>query len=230
MLMERLRPGDRLPPERELAERFRVSRVTVRQALSVLQAMGLIESRVGDGTYARGANHLAVTPLASVLHGAPGTFGEQTELRRLIEPEVARLAAERAGETEINDIAKYVHLQERKLAKGLHFVEEDSAMHLAIASASRNSLLMRMMEGIHGLLDESRVESLQTKEGMMRSLDGHRRIVQAIQVHDGSAAYRAMLDHVRDVESLILKGRADVKRDELRPTHRKRSQRSSSAS
>ena len=171
-LMERevLRTGDRLPSERELAKQFGVSRVTVRQALSVLQAMGLIESRIGNGTFARaGHKALSVTDLASALRVAQGNLTEQLELRRIIEPQVACLAAERATDADLDDPLRYISLQEARLSEGVPFVEEDGAFHLAIAQATKNSLLVKMVEGIQELLWESHEHSLRVPGGMQLS-------------------------------------------------------------
>lgn len=198
-----LQPGDRLMTERELAEQFGVSRVTVRQALSVLQAMGLIESRIGDGTYARKSEAAIVTVLAPVLNPY-GNLLEQLELRRLIEPEVARLAAERATPMQTQDMVHFIELQEQMLSVGRPFVDEDSAFHLAIARSAGNDLVFRMMASIHDLLRDTREESLRTHEGMVHSLAGHRQILEAIQGHDPTAAHRAMLRHIRKVEAGIL--------------------------
>jgi GntR family transcriptional repressor for pyruvate dehydrogenase complex len=205
-LMQRraLKPGDRLPTERELADRFRVSRATIRQALSVLQAMGLVESRVGDGTFARADTQaLTVTALASVLHAAPAGLAEQLELRRLLEPQVARLAAERVEEADLAEMRRCIAAQERRHRAGAPFVEEDAAFHLAIARATKNSLVVRMVESIHQLLSESRQRSLQTGEGRMRSLRWHRRIESAMRARRAQAASQAMLGHLLDVEALI---------------------------
>ena len=206
-LMERgvLRTGDRLPSERELAKRFGVSRVTVRQALSVLQAMGLIESRIGNGTFARaGHKALSVTDLASALRMAQGNLTEQLELRRLIEPQVACLAAERATDADLDELLRYISLQEARLAEGVPFVEEDSAFHRAIARATKNTLLVKMVEGIQELLRESHEHSMRAPGGMQLSLEGHTRVYQAIRGHEAQAAYEAMLAHILDVERLIL--------------------------
>ena len=199
-----LKPGDRLMTERELAEQFGVSRVTVRQALSVLQAMGLVESRVGDGTFARKSQVPVVTVLASMLNPPQSTLLEQWELRRLIEPAVARLAADRATPAHLREIARYLELQRRMMEKGRPFVEEDSAFHLAIARSSGNDLLVRMMESIHELLRTSREQSLRTRPAMARSFAGHQRIIDAVRRHDPKAAHRAMLRHVLEVESTII--------------------------
>lgn len=201
---ELLKPGDRLPSERDLAEQFRVSRVTVRQALSVLQVMGLIESRVGDGTFAGTPSNPVVTVLAPMLNPPKSTLLEQLELRRLIEPEVARLAAERASDAQIGEMRRSIQVQVMKLDEGISFVEEDSALHLTIARSTQNSLLVRMIESIHELLRGSREESLRARPSMERSLAGHRRIIDAIAKHDPAAARKAMLRHVLDVESLII--------------------------
>ncbi len=190
--------------ERELAEQFGVSRVTVRQALSVLQAMGLVESRVGNGTFARKSQGSVVTVLASMLNPPRSSLLEQLELRRLIEPEVARLAADRATPAHIREIARFIELQRRMMEKGRPFVEEDSAFHLAIARSSGNDLLVRMMESIHELLRDSREQSLRTRPAMARSFAGHQRIIDAVRRHDPKAAHRAMLRHVLEVESTII--------------------------
>lgn len=205
-LMQRgtLRPGDRLPPERELARRFRVSRATVRQALSVLQSTGLIESRVGEGTFARPDGGASVTDLASALRMIHAGLTEQLELRRLLEPQVARLAAERIQETDMDALQGHLSLQAVRMAEGVPFIDEDSAFHLAIAYATQSTLLAKMVEGIHELLRESRERSLRAPGGMERSLEGHRRILDAIRRGDAAAAYRAMDAHIGDVESLSL--------------------------
>ncbi len=199
----RLKPGDRLMTERELAEQFGVSRVTVRQALSVLQAMGLVESKVGNGTFARRSEVPTVTVLAPMLNPPRSQLLEQLELRRLIEPEVARLAASRATAIHLREMARFLKLQERMMKEGRPFIEEDSAFHMAIARSSGNDLLVRMMESIHELLRDSREQSLRTRPGMARSLEGHRRIIEALKRADAKAAQQAMLRHVREVESSI---------------------------
>jgi GntR family transcriptional regulator, transcriptional repressor for pyruvate dehydrogenase complex len=188
-----------------LAKQFRVSRATVRQALSVLQAMGLIESRIGNGTFASTRlTALSVTDLASALRMAQGKLTEQLELRRLIEPQVACLAAERAADADLDDLLRYISLQEARLSEGVPFVEEDGAFHLAIARATKNTLLVKMVEGIQELLRESHEHSLRAAGGMQLSLEGHRRVYQAIRSHKAQAAYDAMLAHLLDVERLVL--------------------------
>lgn len=199
-----LQAGDRLPSERELAGRFQVSRVTVRQALSVLEAMGLIESRIGHGTFARTDVSLSVTNLASALRLARGSLTEQLELRRLIEPQVASLAAERSTDEDCDELLRHISAQEASFAGNEPFVEEDSAFHLAIARATNNTLVVKMVNGIQELLRESHEDSLRAPGGMELSLEGHMRIYEAIRGHRAEAAYDAMLEHILDVERLAL--------------------------
>lgn len=209
-----LKPGDRLMTERDLAEQFGVSRVTVRQALSVLQAMGLIESRIGNGTFARKSEAAVVTVLAPVLNPPHSGLLEQLELRRLIEPEVARLAAERATPAQIQDMAHFIELQEQMLSIGRPFVDEDSAFHLAIARGAGNDLVFRMMAGIHDLLRDTRENSLKSNEAMIHALERHREILEAIERGDAKAAHQATLRHVRDVEARILSIHPTARSDE----------------
>ncbi|MGH3438542.1 MAG: FadR/GntR family transcriptional regulator [Sciscionella sp.] len=210
-LMERgiLRAGDRLPPERELAARFGVSRATVRQALSALHSAGLVESLVGKGTFARAEGAAAsITGLVDALRMAHGTLSDQLDVRRLIEPQVARAAATRAQASDLEHIRASISRQEACVAAGRPFIEEDSAFHLAIAEATGNPLLVKMIEGIHGLLRDTRERSLATEEGTRCSLEGHRDIATALLSGDGEAAHEAMTTHLLDVERLSLQALA----------------------
>lgn len=200
-LMQRgeLRPNDRLPPERELAKRFGVSRATVRQALSVLQAAGLVESQVGSGTYTRdGSAVLNVTTLADALRAAGASLVEQLELRRILEPQVASLAAERATDEAIKALEACL-ADQRAHASDPGFIVADSAFHHEIARATGNSLLVKMVEGIHELLHESRELSWKAQGGDAPIIE-HERIAEAINKHDADAAYEAMMAHMLSVE------------------------------
>lgn len=198
-----LEAGDRLPPERELAKQFGVSRSTIRQALFILQTIGLVESRVGYGTFTKKEPPaLNVTDLASALRAAKGSLVDQLELRRLVEPQVASLAAERATESELDELSKYISHQEEHLSDA-RFIDADSAFHLTIAHATGNTLLVKMVEGIHELLHESRQRSWRAGGGT-RALEEHRNIYEAIRKHDSQTASNAMTHHILDVERLTL--------------------------
>ncbi len=203
MQREVLRSGERLPPERDLAKRFQVSRATIRQALSLLQSQGLVESHVGAGTFAR-TDVSSVTDLAAALSLVNAPLNDQFELRRLIEPQLARTAAAQAEEHDLDELRRHLSDQERCLGEGVPFVNEDSAFHLAIAHTTKNTLLVKMVEGINELLRDSRDYSLRTAGGMRDSFEGHQRILTAIEHHDPETAHEAMTSHILDVERLSL--------------------------
>ncbi len=199
----RIKPGDRLPPERELAELFRASRNSVRDALRVLEQMGLIESRQGDGTYVRSVSPEELTePLALLL--LQSQMRELWEVRRLLEPAVAEFAAARATEEELAEMASILEAQRRKVEAGFLALEEDTAFHELIAQAARNTVILRVMDTLVDLLRQSRERSLQRGDRPVLSLRGHLRILEALRRRDPQAARAEMLQHLREMEEQAL--------------------------
>src|SRR5699024_6811102 len=109
--------------------------------------------------------------------------------RRIIEPQVAREAADHAQSMDLDYLRQAIARQEATVGAGEPFADEDSTFHLAIAQATQNPLVVKMVEGIHELLRESRERSLRAPDGLRRSFEGHRRILAAIEGGDGRAAY-----------------------------------------
>ena len=201
----RIKPGDRLPPERELAELFRASRNSVRDALRVLEQMGLIESRQGDGTYVRSVSPEELTePLALLLLQSRNQMRELWEVRRLLEPAVAEFAAARATEEELAEMASILEAQRRKVEAGFLALEEDTAFHELIAQAARNTVILRVMDTLVDLLRQSRERSLQRGDRPVLSLRGHLRILEALRRRDPQGARSAMLQHLREMEEQAL--------------------------
>ena len=198
-----LKPGDLLPSERELAERFQVSRASIREALTALRVLGLLErSRSGGGLAARG-NHVwfAIAPLSSYL-ATRSHIIEQIEVRRMIEPEMGRLAAERAGAEDLARMEACLDEMDANLAEGGLGTEADAAFHSAIARSTRNELLSQIVELIGGAIREHR-EVLQTPQGAERSLLEHREMLAAIRRSDGDAAYELTRHHIDTVRNLL---------------------------
>ncbi|PYM74045.1 MAG: GntR family transcriptional regulator [Candidatus Rokuibacteriota bacterium] len=192
----RLNSGDRLPPERELAERFRVSRTSVREALRSLQSRGLIEIRAGEGAFVRDVSVEAlIEPLALV--------GELFEARRILEPAIAALAARRASREEVGEMERILEEQAREVAQGRTGMAQDSALHAAIAEAAHNRAIVRIVNALLDLLSQSREESLLTPGRPTRSHHDHRRMLRAIRRGDEAGAYRAMRTHLEAVEKLV---------------------------
>src|SRR6059036_4339979 len=201
----KLKSGDRLPPERDLAEKFMVSRTSVREALRALQSLGLIEIRAGEGAFIRDISvDTLIEPLAMVILAHREAVGELFEARRLLEPAIAALAARRATPEEVQEMERILDDQAREVAAGRTGLPQDAEFHAAIASAAHNQAITRLVHGIMDLLGQSREESLNAPGRPMRSHQDHRRVLEAIRQRDEHAAEQAMRDHVSAVEVLVV--------------------------
>ena len=199
-----LSPGDRLPPERELAAKFGVGRSSLRDAIRTLEVMGIVESRHGSGTVVRDLSTDAlVVPLASVLAHKRELVAELLDVRRMIEPALAARAAANATEEELSRLEDIVRRQAEKVRRGEQSIEEDSEFHYAIALAARNSVVLKVLDVLMDLLRESRARSLQVKGRPERSCAGHRRILRAIKRRDGPAAEAAVRKHLKEIEEIV---------------------------
>ena len=199
-------PGDQIPPERELAERFRVSRTSVREALRALEMQGVIESRQGGGTFVRTADTDAlVPPLAAAILRGRRELAEVLEVRELIEPGIARRAALRATDEHVSELESLLERQRECIAQGRPFVDEDTAFHYTLARAADNHILLRLHNVILDLLRESRQSYLHVPDRPQTSLRGHEAILRAVRTRDSEAAYEASLEHIAEVRDGILR-------------------------
>ena len=206
-----LKPGDKLPPERELAAALGVSRTSVRDAIRTLQVSGLLEPRQGEGTVVRElSTEKLVAPIASALLARRDLLADLLDVRKMIEPAMARQAAHRATADEIRQMEAILTRQAAKLEAGGLAVEEDSAFHDMIARASRNQVVLKVIDVLMDLLRDGRERSLQVRGRPQRSLRGHRQILEAIRRRDDDAAARAMLSHLEQIEEMLLPERALV--------------------
>src|SRR6267143_1235459 len=171
----RLKSGDQLPPERDLAEKFVVSRTSVREAL-----------------------------LALVMASQREAIGELFEARQMIEPALAGLAARRATPEELHEMERILEEQAKEVAAGRTGLEQDAEFHAAIGAASHNRAITRIAHAVMDLLRQSREESLNTPGRPTRSHEDHRRLLAAIRARDEAAARQAMIDHLQAVEGLVL--------------------------
>ncbi|HEX7284563.1 MAG TPA: FadR/GntR family transcriptional regulator [Candidatus Angelobacter sp.] len=204
VILKKLRPGDKLPAERELASQLGVSRSSIRDAIRRLELMGLVEPRQGAGTVVRelSAETLAA-PLANVITHKRQMVSELLDFRKMLEPPLAARAAGRATTGEIAEMEDILRRQERKLQEGSLAVEEDTEFHYRIATASGNSVVLKVLDVVMDMLRETRSRSLQTEGRPEKSLAGHRRILAAIKRHDSKGAESAMRQHIRDVEKMV---------------------------
>jgi GntR family transcriptional repressor for pyruvate dehydrogenase complex len=194
-----LRPGDRLPPERELATQLGVSRPTVRAGLRALAAMGVIESRHGSGTYIPGGPpRLGSEPLSflAALHGF--TREEMYEARRVLEVSAAGLAAERATHEDLAGIAEEVASLFAAMDDPIQFLVHDIRFHRAVASAAHNPIIASLVEMVSALYYERRRETaaLATDRNLHDAAEMHRRVYQAIRSRDADHARDLMNEHL----------------------------------
>ncbi len=202
----KLRDGEKLPPERELREIFKVSRATVREAISSLEILKLVRRRQGDGTYLMvGRGEELVQPLAVSLFQEKKDLIDIFSLRKLIEPEVALLASENAKRADIRYLKEILRVQEREVRQGKNPVLTDSEFHHALARTAQNRIFERLLMAIMDLLKKTREKYLQTEERKQSSLLGHREILAAIQTGYGRKARQAMRRHLENVEHAVFR-------------------------
>jgi len=194
-----LRPGDRLPAERDLAAHVGVSRPTVRAGLRALAAIGVVQSRHGSGTYIpAGPPSLGTDALSflAALHGF--TRDEMYEARRILEVGAAGLAAERATPDQVATMAEEVASLFAAMADPQVFLVHDINFHRAVAWASGNPIVASLVEMVSALYYERRRDTAAraSDRDMRDAAEMHRRIYQAIRAHDGDEARRAMHTHL----------------------------------
>ncbi len=205
MILKKLQPGDKLPPERELAERLGVSRSSIRDAMRSLELVGLVEPRQGAGTVVREiSTDSLVSPLVNLLVHKRQLVSELLDFRKMLEPLLAARAATHASGEAMAKMEEILRRQNEKLRRGELAVEEDSEFHYTIALASENSVVLKVLDILMDLLRQTRERSLQVAGRAQKSLAGHRRILGAIKQHDSAAAEAAMRRHIRDVEEIVL--------------------------
>ncbi len=197
-------PGEAMASERVLAARFGVSRGSVRDALRLLETIGLIETRHGQGTFPRELTvERLVAPLVSVLTYRRDLREELMDVRRMFEPAVARVAAARVTDEDLAALDRILDAQRRKGKKGQSAILEDTAFHAVLARATRNRVLTSIMETLNDLLVESRKLTLKQKGRPERSLKGHEAVVAALRRRDGDEAARAMREHIDQIADIL---------------------------
>jgi GntR family transcriptional regulator, transcriptional repressor for pyruvate dehydrogenase complex len=203
--------GERLPTESALVQRFGVSRTVVREALSRLKTLGLIESRQGSGAFVRRDTPGRPGPLLLRPDGSIDAVIQMVELRRALEAEAAGLAAARSTRDDVKRIKAALAALDKAVAAGGDGVAEDVAFHVAIATAARNPFLLATLSHLSQfLLDATRVtranEATLAELGQ-RVRDEHAAIVAGIAAGDVSAARDAAMMHMVNAAERI--GRAD---------------------
>lgn len=196
----RLGPGDAIPPERELVSLYGVGRSSVREALRMLESRGLIESR-GHGSF-------AVAELRNVLDRSfdllvtveEADYAELFEVRRILEGEAAALAASRRTKAHVERMRDTIDEMERGLSSEERFISADLRFHLAVAEATKNRVVVHLMDAIRSLLQRSLSSSYHIEGSPERAIEMHRLILEAIRARHPEEARQLMQEHVARVE------------------------------
>jgi GntR family transcriptional repressor for pyruvate dehydrogenase complex len=201
-----LKPGDRIPSERDLATMLGVSRPSVREAIMVLEAMGFVESRQGGGTFVRALTETSITdPLARLVEQKdPELLRALVEVRMGLESWSAYLAAQRAEDGEVAEMRRLYEVMETQARRGVWDAEVDADFHYAITAASHNSLQMHVLDSIHTLfhttIQVALTEFYRQRSHVEKLLTQHREILEAIAAHDPERARQQMMIHLAMVE------------------------------
>lgn len=204
-------PGDRLPPERKLAETLSVSRTCLRQALQALAERGVIESRQGDGTYLMTTleTPFAADAIVDVISEQSDVVRDVLEFRRMMEPEIAALAARRISPEELDRLKVVLCDQQRALLAGRAEDRFDAEFHRLLVASVGNGVIDQVMAAIQAIVDKSRSVWLQSPERRHASVEGHLRIIDALEARDATAARRAMEAHLAEIEHHIFDDREE---------------------
>lgn len=201
LLDEKLKKGDRLLPEREMAKELGVSRPALREALSALESTGVIERRKGGGCYVRrfSSNDLITNIVSS--KSDEQLFMDILEVREVIESKAVELAIERATEQDLQRIDEAIKRMESPgTGSG---IEADIHFHLLIAAASHNEIIFKLTKNIGNLLYATREQTLELPGRLKESIIEHKKILQAIKEKKREQAEQAMKFHIRKVKDLV---------------------------
>src|ERR1700686_1814188 len=196
-----LKPGDQLPAERELAQRLGVSRTAVREAVKALREKGLVKPSSGRGIFVTDETSQAPRQSFDLMvkvgqqEGAP----HLAELRLILEPGIAALAAVRVKEEDLGAMREAVAVMDRAQDDPEAYIEADLDFHLALAETVANPLILSLIDSIVGLLREQRIKIFNVEGGPQRGQIHHKRILEAMERRDAEMARTAMRSHLEQV-------------------------------
>jgi GntR family transcriptional regulator, transcriptional repressor for pyruvate dehydrogenase complex len=196
--------GDRIPPERELCQQLGIARTSLREALKAMELVGMLDSRVGDGTFVCPRSEFLARPLLWAFTGTDAAeLRDIMEARMLLERDLAGLAAERASEDEIAKIGEAVQAMRDSAAAGTSIMDSDMAFHLAVAQAAHNGVLQNAVQLLRNLMRQWIYLKLLIPDVPTRVLAQHVSIYDAIRTRNAEAARTAMRKHLDDTVLLV---------------------------
>jgi GntR family transcriptional repressor for pyruvate dehydrogenase complex len=193
-----LGPGDRLPSENVLGEKFGVSRTVIRQAIHLLTAKGLVASKSGSGTYVRQFGlEVVKDPIQMLLQANILNVQHIAETREILEITIARLAAERANTSEIEDMRQSLQALRKRRLTAPEFAEADVSFHVGLAKGAHNPLLLALVNSLNDLMLELRLRAFSIPGIIEEAVTHHSRIFERIKAHDAGGARKAMEEHLK---------------------------------
>ncbi|HDX9579229.1 TPA: FadR family transcriptional regulator [Bacillus pseudomycoides] len=205
-----LKPGDKLLPVHQLAEQFQVGRSAVREALSALRAMGLIEMKQGEGTYVKNFTPSALTSsLSTTLLMKQEDIVNLFEVRKVLEVGVVGAAALKRTDENIHNIKHWLDEMQKGMGDEQAGEKADFHFHMAIAEASHNNILLELMNHVSEMIAEAigetrRIILYGEQTTAERLLEEHRKIYEAVLENDVEAAQQAMQNHLTNVECMVI--------------------------
>ncbi|NLE45730.1 MAG: FadR family transcriptional regulator [Chloroflexi bacterium] len=203
---ESLRPGDKLPGERELAEKLEVSRTVIREAIRSLHVRGVVKVKPGCGTYVQalsGTDAAASLHLMLKLRQSRDTIDDLYEIRKMIEVEIAGLAAERATPEDLAALDATVEGMVASMDDPAEFTQHDMSFHATLAAATHNELFSVLLSPISNLRLDAIRTSLQAPRAAEDGLHHHRSILARVKEGDPTGARQAMCDHIDHSQSQV---------------------------
>jgi GntR family transcriptional repressor for pyruvate dehydrogenase complex len=192
--------GEKIPAERELCEKLGVGRASLREALKALEIMGMIETRLGDGTYVCKRSEFFSRPLLwAIASSSEAEARELIEARTLIEVELAGLAAEHATADNLKELGEHLDTMVKTKKDPQKFVQADISFHLAIGRASSNGILMNALQLIRNLLQQWILTAVAVPGVPEKACTQHRRMLLAVRNKDGVGARKEMRKHLQDM-------------------------------
>ncbi|AQS55416.1 FadR/GntR family transcriptional regulator [Novibacillus thermophilus] len=211
-----LKPGEKLPPERELANMLNVSRTPMREALKILSAMGYIHIRHGHGLFVADPDEAVISQLANAVSLKRHTLMDLFDVRLVLEAQAAKWAAARRTDDELKNLHAIVaaaNKDMRDLPDPDFATRNDHAFHYAIAQASHNSVILRIMNSLLDLMKVGRQHALSIPGRFAQSVKDHEKIVHAIEAQQPDKAHEAMRHHIQDVRRDVLSQLAEQNED-----------------
>lgn len=221
ILRGELQPGDKLPAERELADQFGVSRTAIREAMKALTQRGLVEIYPGRGTFvthsASAAMRHSIDLLVKIGHEDGVT--DLIEVREILEPEIAALAATRATDEHIVIMQEAIDAMDGAMDDPDTYIEADLDFHLALAQGADNVLIPVLIDTLVELLREHRKQAANVEGALVKGQPHHKKILQSIENRDPDSARASMRDHLEqiryDIETALASKHSEKQEEQI---------------